>query len=343
MEVFNVVSIENGSTLVPQNPESHPLLTKLLHGDPVPEYIKFPVEEVVRRIRGVAKRENLGVRVCGSPKRPTVQVWEKPALPPEEPVLKPFASKGWYGAQWGVSDIYEDLQQPLVDAIASGAPFDTEWYGAKKEIEYARISRQRRNGPILVEVRDCGMDEARDLADTVVWKAAGGNKVCDSGWHHLANLGLSEDDIERVLEELADASEIGDDWSVEREATLHWKSGLPRILAKMDELMAECCAETKEACNSFAEFAAGALKALRRTLDVSCHTCKHFSKGSWDSMTHPGEPDECGHPKYYMLLSQNKAFPFERGCKFYEARVKRTRPTSAEIIRETLEGMWDDL
>ena len=326
MEVFNVVSLENGSTLVPQNPENHPLLTKLLHGKPIPEYIKFPVEEVVRRIHSVAKRENLGVRVCGSRKRPTVQVWEKPARPPEEPVLKPFASKGSYGAQWGVTDIYEELEKELAAAIASGAPFDTEWYGAKKEIEYARVSRERRNGPILVQVRDCGLDEARDLADTKVWWVAGGNKVCDSGWDHLAKLGLCDEDIEAVLDDLADASDIGDDWCAEREATIHWKSGLPRILAKMDELMADAYAETKDASNSFNKIAALTLKSLRKTLGVSCYTCKHFSKGCGDSRSHPGEPDECGHPKYYMLLSQNKAFPFERGCKFYEAKVRRSTP-----------------
>ena len=51
--------------------------------------------------------------------------------------------------------------------------------------------------------------------------------------------------------------------------------------------------------------------------EPSCASCKFFYPGCSDSRWHPGEIDECGHPKYYALLTHNKNFPFERGCKHF--------------------------
>lgn len=325
MESFKISPTIGGCILVPKNPDNHPLLSQLLEGDPVSERIDCAVAELVLSIRDVAKRMNLGVRVCGARKCPTVQLWEKPAVA-AEPVLHPFEDAGEYAGQWGITDLYEDQEKALVAVLASGAPFDTEWYGAKKEIEYGRISRARRNGPILVQARDCSMDEALELADTAVWRASGGNKVCGSGRQHLANLGLSDQDIETVLEDLAEASEIGDDWSTERGSVLHWKSGLARIKKKLDEMMSECNAESTQVYEGFVELTAERLKAIRRILDVSCFSCKYFLKSDIKPGVPQGNPDQCRHPTFHVLLSANPAFPFKRGCKFYEAKARRVLP-----------------
>lgn len=51
--------------------------------------------------------------------------------------LKAFKSGD--GAHCGLTDWYPEKEAALAEALASGKPFDTGWYGSKKEIASARI------------------------------------------------------------------------------------------------------------------------------------------------------------------------------------------------------------
>ena len=63
--------------------------------------------------------------------------------------LKAFANGD--GAHCGLTDWYEDKEKALKRAIKSGRPFDTGWYGSKKEIASARICYEG-TGNCVVEV-----------------------------------------------------------------------------------------------------------------------------------------------------------------------------------------------
>lgn len=77
---------------------------------------------------------------------------------------------GMYASKWGLTDFYEESEQKLKDALASGEEFDTGWFGCKKEIRYARIMRDDED--ITVEV-SCHMDdlyESDDLIYDALWE-----------------------------------------------------------------------------------------------------------------------------------------------------------------------------
>ena len=54
------------------------------------------------------------------------------------------------GAHWGLTDWYPEKEAALRAAFESGEPFDTGWYGSKKEIASARIRME--NGTLKIEV-----------------------------------------------------------------------------------------------------------------------------------------------------------------------------------------------
>jgi len=53
-------------------------------------------------------------------------------------ILEAF-KRGGDGAHRGLSDWYPEKEKALAEALASGQPFDTGWYGSKHEIASARI------------------------------------------------------------------------------------------------------------------------------------------------------------------------------------------------------------
>lgn len=55
----------------------------------------------------------------------------------------------YYAAKWGISDLYTDCRQALEEAIGKPDDFTTGWFGAKKEIEYGRITRE--DGVYLIQ------------------------------------------------------------------------------------------------------------------------------------------------------------------------------------------------
>ena len=76
-------------------------------------------------------------------------------------------SYGEYAAKWGLTDFYEESEQALRDALASGKEFEAS-YGCKKEIRYATISRHE-DGDIEVLV-DAHMDDLFD-GDELIYDA----------------------------------------------------------------------------------------------------------------------------------------------------------------------------
>ena len=71
---------------------------------------------------------------------------------------------GFYAAKWSLTDFYDESEQKLKDALASGEDFDTGWWGCSKEIRYARIVRDEDG--ITVEV-SCHMDDLFDGNDLI--------------------------------------------------------------------------------------------------------------------------------------------------------------------------------
>lgn len=127
-----------------------------------------------------------------------------------EPIekLKAF-KKGAYGAHGDIGDLYDENAEALKVAIEKKGPFTTGWFSAKKEIESANVTREIRNGPILVEVSQC-MDEGHDLIDTLIWDAAGGNKFAGSGYDALEKILERGTDIQLAMDEiLGKLSNIG--------------------------------------------------------------------------------------------------------------------------------------
>lgn len=70
---------------------------------------------------------------------------------------------GEYAAKWGLTDFYEESEENLMELIASGKDFETE-YGCKKEIRYASIRRE--DGEVIVTVW-AHMDDLFDGDDLI--------------------------------------------------------------------------------------------------------------------------------------------------------------------------------
>lgn len=66
--------------------------------------------------------------------------------------LKAFATGD--GSKWGLTDWYEEKEKALARAIKAGKPFDTGWYGSKKEIASGRISSDGKTITVEASVSD---------------------------------------------------------------------------------------------------------------------------------------------------------------------------------------------
>lgn len=73
-------------------------------------------------------------------------------------------STGIYASKWSISDFYDEAEKSLRDALASGEDFETDWFGCKKEINYAQIVRE--GGEITVCV-SAHMDDLWDSEDLI--------------------------------------------------------------------------------------------------------------------------------------------------------------------------------
>ena len=71
---------------------------------------------------------------------------------------------GDYAARWGLADLYPESRKMLAEALSDSLEFSTEWFGCKKEINYAKV--ERRNGAVYVSVCCC-MDDLFDSDDLI--------------------------------------------------------------------------------------------------------------------------------------------------------------------------------
>jgi len=88
------------------------------------------------------------------------------------------------GAHCGLSDWYERGEAELAAALADHAPFDTGWYGSKKEIASARIWSE--NGVVVkvdVSVSDDFDTEGFGYSSTDNWTLAAVAKAVGNAWH----------------------------------------------------------------------------------------------------------------------------------------------------------------
>lgn len=334
-----------GWLLVPADRDFHPLLALLWEpgppvGPPRPclsfERLRrslpwADLAEGLRRVRSAAARAGLSLRVTGDWRRqPTLQLWRKPERPAEE-VLRPFSGLRADAAKWGISDFHDDHAKALQEALASRRPFDTGWYSVRKEIQSGRIWRERRAGAVQLQVM-ASMDDWTDLVDTAAWQARGQRIGAGSGYATLRQLGLDEQGAEAWLceqadhwAEVAEVSELDDGTSVTRDSRHAGNIGFKRLCRQLDALADACERTLRETYDALVEETAERLDALRRSMGASCRNCKHFSAEMPQTRRQPQSPADCAHPRYHALLSANVHFPFEHGCKFWQARYSRTR------------------
>lgn len=316
MEKFVIRKTIGGFVTVPSVPDCHPLLSLLHNNNEVSRLLKWEtLEDGIRRIRSAASRHSITVRLCGSINtQPTVLLTQRPAkiTPPMAYIFKGL--DGCDAAHRGVADFYERFSDALATALASGDPFDTRQYSVKHESRTGRVSRQRRNGPILVET-SAHMDDLSSLVDTAFWRAAGGNDYADSGHEALTKLGQADDEIESLFEEQGDFCETVHSNS---QQTLRWNSSFARVQAALRACENDCETELEHSYQALVESCKMKIAELRSS--TSCANCKHFSPGIPESSRHPADPDECAHPRFYALLTANKHFPFAYGCKRWESK-----------------------
>lgn len=126
-----------------------------------------------------------------------------------------------YAAKYGVSDFNDYAELKLRAAIASGEDFDTGWFGARKEINYARIVRE--NGAYTITV-SAHMDDLFDNPDLIydaLWEVASSEEE------------LPEDIIESIIDEAIDC---GIDDKSECDDTLPADASFEDIAKCLDEL-----------------------------------------------------------------------------------------------------------
>lgn len=94
-------------------------------------------------------------------------------------------SCGDYASQWSLTDFYPESREMLRELLESGEDFKTDWFGPKKEITYAKITREA--GTVYIEV-GAYMDGLED--DSLIYDA-------------ICTVGGSEDEVtEKQLEEM---------------------------------------------------------------------------------------------------------------------------------------------
>jgi len=83
---------------------------------------------------------------------------------------------GEYASKYALTDWYEGSEEILREAMASGEDFDTDWFGCRKEIRYARIVRE--NGLYTVEVSSHCDDlwDGDDLIYDALWEVSNSEK-----------------------------------------------------------------------------------------------------------------------------------------------------------------------
>lgn len=77
---------------------------------------------------------------------------------------------GEYASKWGLTDFYPEAEEILREALASGEDFETDWFGCKKEIRYARITGSQNEITIEVSAHMDDLWESDDLIYDALWE-----------------------------------------------------------------------------------------------------------------------------------------------------------------------------
>lgn len=221
----------------------------------------MPLDALLQDIREVAPNEGLSVCICGNLRTEPVLILKKKPIEAQIPMRKIFDGFHGDGSHCGLTDLYPEREAALRVALLAGLPFDSGWWASKKEIQSARVWRERRNGTISVAVSS-EMDDPVDLADTAVWKAYGGNKTCNSGYDALTKLGFNEKQAYEVLEQLADGYDP--QTSECSEQTLHWKSGFGAVCKSLDNLADYCSTELEARYEGFVDYCKDYIASQKR-------------------------------------------------------------------------------
>ncbi len=205
-----------------------------------------PVQALVGMLMVQARHSGMELFPKGLLHAPTLELRRLPPRKAEPGTRYPFDGlNGVYAAHWGITDLYPEHEKALREAFGSGQPFDTREFGAKKEIQFARICRDEA-GVLHVRVR-CEADDPLALADTALWSVAKETSgLADSGLAVLLARGLTEQEGQEVLQELADAADIEDPNEAAREKKLPVAASFEELVTWLDRLTDEAEAELDE-------------------------------------------------------------------------------------------------
>lgn len=128
---------------------------------------------------------------------------------------------GEYASQWGLTDFYTESETKLKELFESGEDFETEWFGCKKEIRYAKYTRE--NGVFTVEV-SCHMDDLYEQPDLIY----------DALWESCrVEIEFPEEIIESIIDVCIEC-EIEDRITLTEE--LNGKATYEEVIEKTEEL-----------------------------------------------------------------------------------------------------------
>lgn len=156
---------------------------------------------------------------------------------------------GDYAAKWGISDFYEDSEELLRNALASGEDFTTEW-GCKKEIRYGLLTKE--GDKITLRV-SCHMDDLYESDDLIY----------DALWARMKKEEELPDEIIDSIREVA-SEEWLRDYS-EACAEIPASSTFEEICQKLDELTAEAEKENDETFNHLCDMVEDMYKWWKET------------------------------------------------------------------------------
>ena len=133
-------------------------------------------------------------------------------------------SYGDYASKHGLTDFYGESEAKLKQALESNEDFDTGWFGCRKEINYARYTRE--NGVFTIEV-SCHMDDLYEQPDLIY----------DALWESCkVEIELPDDIIDSIIDACV-CYEIED--SITLMAELSGNATFDEIVEKTDELERE--------------------------------------------------------------------------------------------------------
>lgn len=79
---------------------------------------------------------------------------------------------GEYASKWGLTDFYPEAEEDLRAALESGEDFETDWFGCKKEIRYAKITGGQEEITIEVSAHMDDLWESEDLIYDALWEVS---------------------------------------------------------------------------------------------------------------------------------------------------------------------------